>query len=136
MTPHDGGVSIHAPAWGATIVLTIGLIMVTVSIHAPAWGATTSQEVEHDLCEFQSMPPRGGQLASRVFCFLATMFQSMPPRGGQPCGPTCDLRNVEVSIHAPAWGATGVVGVRAWVDGFNPCPRVGGNVASVKVAGG
>ena len=34
------GVSIHAPAWGATgVVLGLGQ-PVPVSIHAPAWGAT------------------------------------------------------------------------------------------------
>ncbi len=33
-------VSIHAPAWGATIDALAGYKMQTVSIHAPAWGAT------------------------------------------------------------------------------------------------
>ena len=33
-------VSIHAPAWGATMGKLIGPDIVGVSIHAPAWGAT------------------------------------------------------------------------------------------------
>ena len=33
-------VSIHAPAWGATIGSTVDPVVVDVSIHAPAWGAT------------------------------------------------------------------------------------------------
>ena len=34
------GVSIHAPAWGATFTLSNTLLGAYVSIHAPAWGAT------------------------------------------------------------------------------------------------
>ena len=34
------GVSIHAPAWGATVVTAIDESNSDVSIHAPAWGAT------------------------------------------------------------------------------------------------
>jgi len=33
-------VSIHAPAWGATDIYRNDLINDDVSIHAPAWGAT------------------------------------------------------------------------------------------------
>ena len=35
-----GNVSIHAPAWGATVDGIHSSITITVSIHAPAWGAT------------------------------------------------------------------------------------------------
>ena len=34
-------VSIHAPAWGATIIQLNNSHYIVVSIHAPAWGATT-----------------------------------------------------------------------------------------------
>ena len=33
-------VSIHAPAWGATVKVTKQFLSWRVSIHAPAWGAT------------------------------------------------------------------------------------------------
>ncbi len=33
-------VSIHAPAWGATLCSVLIQIIARVSIHAPAWGAT------------------------------------------------------------------------------------------------
>ena len=36
------GVSIHAPAWGATSLQKRGGELCPVSIHAPAWGATVS----------------------------------------------------------------------------------------------
>ena len=33
-------VSIHAPAWGATLFVVLMWLRPHVSIHAPAWGAT------------------------------------------------------------------------------------------------
>ena len=36
-------ISIHAPAWGATIVPYLGDYVIQISIHAPAWGATNLQ---------------------------------------------------------------------------------------------
>ena len=33
-------VSIHAPAWGATVFFKLQTVVKIVSIHAPAWGAT------------------------------------------------------------------------------------------------
>ena len=35
-------VSIHAPAWGATILDIDTVKLTAVSIHAPAWGATVT----------------------------------------------------------------------------------------------
>ena len=34
------GISIHAPAWGATAALQKHTLGAIISIHAPAWGAT------------------------------------------------------------------------------------------------
>ena len=39
-----GGVSIRAPAWGATAVNLVMQTMRLVSIRAPAWGATYSKQ--------------------------------------------------------------------------------------------
>ena len=36
-------VSIHAPAWGATVIDELALFPRGVSIHAPAWGATNNR---------------------------------------------------------------------------------------------
>ena len=33
-------ISIHAPAWGATLDLRQSRLVLGISIHAPAWGAT------------------------------------------------------------------------------------------------
>ena len=106
---HGAQVSIHAPAWGATRRLVADEArQQDVSIHAPAWGATSAQ----------ARAARAG-----------FWFQSTHPRGVRHCPPWhnrwscagfnprtrvgCDIlgehgaRGVaDVSIHAPAWGAT------------------------------
>ncbi len=54
------GVSIHAPAWGATALRNTKPLASRVSIHAPAWGATASLAgVVKEIQEFQSTLPRG-----------------------------------------------------------------------------
>ena len=37
---HEEMISIHAPAWGATIANLTAQLVMGISIHAPAWGAT------------------------------------------------------------------------------------------------
>ena len=37
-------ISIHAPAWGATMIRTLLVHWSIISIHAPAWGATRSRK--------------------------------------------------------------------------------------------
>ena len=77
-------VSIHAPAWGATVIAEGKHAIRVVSIHAPAWGATLSRSV-----------PR----------FSAPRFN---PRTRMGCdiGLWSTIVADIVSIHAPAWGAT------------------------------
>ncbi len=122
-------VSIHAPAWGATVrpmsVWLPPLFQSTrphgarrggllrrvdrgkVSIHAPAWGATgagaEAGAIHH---RFQSTRPHGARLPLNSEALAALKFQSTRPHGARLCvfrgmsGPR------DVSIHAPAWGAT------------------------------
>ena len=77
---------------------------------------------------FQSTPPHGGRRwlgGMRTFC---AMFQSTPPHGGRRNRARRIANGIAVSIHAPAWGAT-----RGRIDqvgrgGFNPRPRMGGDL--------
>ena len=105
---HPADVSIHAPAWGATITVSLpgragncfnprarvgrdhctrnkNAAICNVSIHAPAWGATGDHQ-------------RSARFAS--------LFQSTRPRGARPRARARGLACRPVSIHAPAWGAT------------------------------
>ena len=105
-----------------------------VSIHAPAWGAT-SRTPRSTRCEpsFNPRPRVGGDLPYPKVYAVRTKFQSTPPRGGRPPVPQ-GLRGAnQVSIHAPAWGATRLR-ERSNVPNrrFNPRPRVGGDLAQVR----
>ena len=126
------GVSIHAPARGATggiEVVERGLT--DVSIHAPARGATSAL-VHAISCDrrFDPRPRAGGDRSSRRHRSTPTRvsihapargatrrhrttrcrdrrFRSTPPRGGRRLRPV-ELHDADVvSIHAPARGATG-----------------------------
>src|SRR2546421_313494 len=54
-------VSIHAPAWGATIARVKTNLYCRVSIHAPAWGATKSCDAVVIHVVFQSTRPHGAR---------------------------------------------------------------------------
>ena len=77
-------ISIHAPAWGATIPKRHSDGQAYISIHAPAWGATVVALNPDPKVAFQSTLPRGERLGT--------------DGGGK--------RLMEISIHVPAWGAT------------------------------
>ena len=98
-----------------------------VSIHAPAWGATSGPPSE--LCRgyaFQSTRPRGARRAPKSRGHAVTMFQSTRPRGARLASPDAISCPLLVSIHAPAWGATCVGRILCLtVGGFNPRARVG-----------
>ena len=98
-----------------------------VSIRAPAWGATMTGPTGQPLGSFQSARPRGARLEQDRAAPAVGMFQSARPRGarrprqrspGWPCRFNPRARvgrdgrawaqviTFEVSIRAPAWGAT------------------------------
>ena len=58
-----GDVSIHAPAWGATVSDGDKVTIANVSIHAPAWGATHLLADGRQARWFQSTRPRGARPA-------------------------------------------------------------------------
>ena len=118
-----------------------------VSIHAPAWGATRRSRRAWVYKRFQSTRPRGARLIAASYRLSSVLFQSTRPRGARPNSVrirkqpwwfqstrprgarhqhrTAKARVKRVSIHAPAWGATG--GCRCWQAdrSFNPRARVG-----------
>ncbi len=78
-----------------------------VSIHAPAWGATFRFQIS---CSFwfcfnpRARVGRDSCLAPKAL--LLPAFQSTRPRGARPQPFGHDSGHLLVSIHAPAWGAT------------------------------
>ena len=55
---------------------------------------------------FQSTRPRGARPQPLITLPVTMMFQSTRPRGARLCSLSQYLFNLDVSIHAPAWGAT------------------------------
>ena len=76
-----------------------------VSIHAPAWGATRDDGVDAVGDLFQSTRPHG---ARRLCLVRWTDPDCFNPRARMGRDDTPVVRRVseDVSIHAPAWGAT------------------------------
>ena len=77
-------VSIHAPAWGATLELRDTELWHLVSIHAPAWGATPPYPLNvAGMRLFQSTRPRGARLGKINNYHDIDKFQSTRPRGAR-----------------------------------------------------
>src|SRR5437763_1350006 len=111
------GVSIHAPAWGATAAAPFALAVTKVSIHAPAWGATILRPSGRG--RWAGFNPRsrvGSDSSAWPSSSCLASFQSTLPRGERLLDQVHALGRDRVSIHAPAWGATQVVGRLAAVD--------------------
>ena len=81
---NDIQVSIHAPAWGATISHSFISSPRSVSIHAPAWGATQYRPELAENPLFQSTHPHGVRLDSLI---NSRDFSSFNPRTRMGCDP-------------------------------------------------
>ena len=55
---------------------------------------------------FQSTPPHGGRPIYLLDRKMEVVFQSTPPHGGRRVNAWSHGGREDVSIHAPAWGAT------------------------------
>ena len=150
-------VSIHAPARGATPRLRPAWPVV-VSIHAPARGATIQPVGScNRVCfnpraragrddgrrswrpatvTFQSTRPRGARRRRRRLGTCMTVFQSTRPRGARRDSSLACRHDSDVSIHAPARGATARCGPRDARSRtcFNPRARAGRDSGSTVVS--
>ena len=78
------GISIHAPAWGATEDTCSAVPRGKISIHAPAWGATFVRPSSFRSFIFQSTLPHGERRHSAPLGTKAYQFQSTLPHGERP----------------------------------------------------
>ena len=120
-------VSIHAPAWGATIMAATLDEYGRVSIHAPAWGATKTEVSIYG--PYQRFNPRTrvgcDQRLRDIHTCLVEVSIHAPAWGATPL-TGLQRRAAYVSIHAPAWGATlHLTPGRTGKSRFNPRTRVG-----------
>ncbi len=139
------------PRGGRQPIARPRLMLVVVSIHAPARGATRPpKRRRRSYCCFNPRPRAGGDGLGSMHRTWSDGFQSTPPRGGRryvrrahshdiqsfnprpraggDVGSACAPRRQDVSIHAPARGATaGPASRRSAWRCFNPRPRAGGD---------
>ena len=100
-------VSIHAPARGATPQPACPMHSVLRFNPRPrAGGDICPSPTALKFTRFQSTPPRGGRRRPLRHILDDGLFQSTPPRGGRPDSACGTMPGVQVSIHAPARGAT------------------------------
>ena len=123
-------ISIHAPARGATDQGRgrAGLPQ-DISIHAPARGATLESVFKLSLIIFQSTPPRGGRRRGNGGTACGSKnFNPRPREGGDYIIPVAEYLATQISIHAPARGATAsMTALTSGRRNFNPRPREGGD---------
>ena len=171
ITPSFVEVSIHAPAWGATKSLIFAAKTKGFQSTPPHGGRRCRSRQRILRLMFQSTPPHGGRPNHLTTMFSALSFNPRPRMGGdwpeglrrawrrrfnprpRMGGDTPKLKSgkeLYVSIHAPAWGATPHVvvivvsgqfqstpphggrqqqgsGGKGAGYGFNPRPRMGGD---------
>ena len=100
-------ISIHAPTWGATVILFRKLIHVAISIHAPTWGATQPPSGDQRAGPISIHAPTWGATFLVGLCFLELLeFQSTHPHGVRLGRARTVRTDTQISIHAPTWGAT------------------------------
>jgi len=103
-------VSIHAPAWGATLRRRSVPLLPTVSIHAPAWGATASPDYGRWTSVCFNPRARMGRDYPRLWAVGKACRFNPRARMGRDHLPTLSVGFfLQVSIHAPAWGATSII---------------------------
>ena len=107
-------VSIHAPAWGATLPCGGYGAGCPVSIHAPAWGATRKRPWMP--LWMRRFNPRARVGRDDIFLSTELAFTCFNPRArvGRDDSPVCSRLRHQVSIHAPAWGATNQADQNYW----------------------
>ena len=103
------GLSIHAPARGATCRCAAKMASACLSIHAPARGATQGGGRMDSGGRLSIHAPARGATTARTRIRYILRFQSTRPRGARRV--LLELSGVKdfLSIHAPARGATAVL---------------------------
>ena len=123
-----GGISIHAPGWGATMCVVVNAFLQSfISIHAPGWGATFPASINSLRCSlFQSTHP-GGVRREVIIMDTPKIYISIhAPGWGATDKGYWQSNNVDISIHAPGWGATKrPYRAKNRGEDFNPRTRVG-----------
>ena len=127
-------VSIRAPAWGATSLSLRNPCCCSVFQSAPPHGGRPlgTSKIAF-FCRFQSAPPHGGRRAATgaYFDSSGNCFNPRPRMGGDDKIKVATLATADVSIRAPAWGATKWNGKCTSALRFQSAPPHGGRPEQV-----
>ena len=96
----------------------LGVAVVDISIHAPAWGATNMTPSHMSRYRFQSTLPHGERRISTSTSSTVMYFNPRSRMGSDPDPGGHFQLSLHISIHAPAWGATGMRSLSASVKSF------------------
>ena len=130
-----GVISIHAPQWGATRTRRKIRQNILISIHAPQWGATVEEGLAVGGKLFQSTHPSGVRQVSTCQPKPIQYFNPRTPVGCDGHVVPHAFQAVEISIHAPQWGATHLSSARYHtLTDFNPRTPVGCDMIPVHFA--
>ena len=100
-------ISIHAPARGATICLIDSQLKEMISIHAPARGATSSSSYcKQSSSNFNPRSREGSDFHWTPFASSISYFNPRSREGSDGNHNENSDSAVQISIHAPARGAT------------------------------
>ena len=124
--------SIHAPAKGATMGRQCVLYITRISIHAPAKGATSHVvKISLSITYFNPRSREGSDLYNAGLTWRSAKFQSTLPRRERRRRLYKHAHYVQISIHAPAKGATKTANFKLsqFID-FNPRSREGSDGGS------
>ena len=102
----DAKISIHAPQWGATDGVRFVKADDKFQSTHPSGVRLLSRVLDKMDTIFQSTHPSGVRLGAATGRFRDRVFQSTHPSGVRPFACRVGERLVEISIHAPQWGAT------------------------------
>ena len=102
------GISIHAPAEGATWVTFSIIWQILISIHAPAEGATMHYQVFLPQYNISIHAPAKGATAQRQQVRRCRPISIHAPAKGATAIRPWHSTILRISIHAPAKGATPV----------------------------
>ena len=124
-SPAGGGVSIHAPARGATKRLSRRSLLILFQSTRPRGARPTTTTATAASNMFQSTRPRGARRIDLVCFCVAIKFQSTRPRGARRPLRALEKPNSCFNPRARAGRDVSILCVFVWQSSFNPRARAG-----------
>ena len=119
------------PARGATLVVSVGTLVLIISIHAPRTGSDASAQASMTVsAHFNPRSPHGERRHGRwTWFFRLGHFNPRSPHGERPVANGSYFNLIRISIHAPRTGSDMDVGLGSFGSDISiHAPRTGSDV--------